>query len=142
MSELSPDEPFIAAAAASRGRRKTAAHEARAADAQTRVDTPQQRDADVAAAQEFHQIKKFVAACRRQWPGAMIVLRPDGAPTGANAPPNPGRNLTDEDARQINENVTGFFAMLAEWSRLELPTSANDAREPVASDKKDACDDR
>jgi hypothetical protein len=63
---------------------------ARAADAQT-VGTPEQRDADVAAAQEFHQIKKFVAAVRRQWPGAMIVLRPNqvGAPAGASAPPNP-----------------------------------------------------
>jgi hypothetical protein len=50
--------------------------------------TLEQRRADVVAAQEFHQIKKFVAACRRQWPGAMIVLRPDSAPTRANAPPN------------------------------------------------------
>jgi hypothetical protein len=52
---------------------------------------PNQRSADVVAAQEFHQIKKFAAACRRQWPGAMIVLRPnhDGAPAGASAPPNP-----------------------------------------------------
>jgi hypothetical protein len=37
----------------------------------------EQRRADVAAAQEFHQIKQFVAACRRQWPGAIIVLRPE-----------------------------------------------------------------
>ena len=28
--------------------------------------------------------------------------------------------LTDEDARQINENITGFFAILAEWSRAEI----------------------
>ena len=46
----------------------------------------ERRRAEDADAQEFHQIQKFVAACRRQWPGAMIVLRPDGAPTGANAP--------------------------------------------------------
>jgi hypothetical protein len=50
--------------------------------------TPEQRYTEMLDAQEFHQIKKFVAACRRQWPGAMIVLRPDSAPTGANAPPN------------------------------------------------------
>ena len=50
--------------------------------------TPEQHYAEMLDAQEFHQIKKFVAACRRQWPGAMIVLRPDSAPTGANAPPN------------------------------------------------------
>ena len=47
--------------------------------------TPEQRCADVVAAQEFHQIQKFAAACRRQWPGAKIVLRPneDGPPAGA-----------------------------------------------------------
>jgi hypothetical protein len=39
--------------------------------------------------QEFQQIQKFVAACRRQWPGAMIVLRPDGVRTGASTPTNP-----------------------------------------------------
>ena len=49
---------------------------------------PERRRAEDADAQEFHQIQNFVAACRRQWPGAMIVLRPDGAPTGANAPSN------------------------------------------------------
>jgi hypothetical protein len=51
----------------------------------TATQTPEQRRADVIAAQEFHQIQKFAAACRRQWPGAMIVLRPDGVPNGANA---------------------------------------------------------
>jgi hypothetical protein len=50
--------------------------------------TLEQCRADAVAAQESHQIKKFVAACRRQWPGAEIVLRSDSAPTGANAPPN------------------------------------------------------
>ncbi len=47
----------------------------------------ERRRAEDADAQEFHRIQKFVAACRRHWPGATIVLRPDGAPTGANAPP-------------------------------------------------------
>jgi hypothetical protein len=51
--------------------------------------TSEHRLSDTANAQEFHQIKQFVAACRRQWPGAMIVLRPDGARTGASAPTNP-----------------------------------------------------
>jgi len=37
-----------------------------------------------------------------------------------------GRDLTDEDARQIAENVTGFFAILAEWARAEMPAPAND----------------
>jgi hypothetical protein len=52
------------------------------------------------------------------------------------------RDLTDEDARQIAENVTGFFAILAEWSRAELPAPANDAGKPVASDNKEADRDR
>jgi hypothetical protein len=50
--------------------------------------TPEQRYAEMLDAQEFHQIQKFVGACRRQWPGAMIVLRPDGAPVGASPPSN------------------------------------------------------
>ena len=36
------------------------------------------------------------------------------------------RDLSREDARQIVENVTGFFNVLAEWSRAELPVPAND----------------
>ena len=59
----------------------------------------ERRRAEDADAQQFHQIQKFVAACRRQWPGAMIVLRPDGAPVGASAPsnlnPHP-EEITDE----------------------------------------------
>jgi hypothetical protein len=40
------------------------------------------------------------------------------------------RDLTDEHARQITENVTGFFSILAEWSRAEVPTPANDTGKP------------
>jgi hypothetical protein len=36
------------------------------------------------------------------------------------------RDLSREDARQIAENVTGFFKLLAEWSRVEMPAPAND----------------
>ncbi len=56
--------------------------------------------------------------------------------------PRTGRNLTNEDARQIAENVTGFFAILAEWSRAELRAPANDAGKPIASDNKEADHDR
>jgi hypothetical protein len=45
-----------------------------------------------------------------------------------------GRNLSREEARQIAENVTGFFAILAEWLRAELPVPANDAAKPSTSD--------
>jgi hypothetical protein len=40
--------------------------------------------------------------------------------------PRLGRDLSREDARQVAENVTGFFAILAEWSRVEPLASAND----------------
>ena len=56
--------------------------------------------------------------------------------------PRIGRNLTNEDARQISENVTGFFAIFAEWSRVEMPTPANDAEKPVASDSKEVRHER
>ena len=51
--------------------------------------------------------------------------------------PRFGRDLSPEDARQIAANVTGFFSVLAEWSRAEMPTPANDAGKPVASDHKE-----
>ena len=42
-------------------------------------------------AREFQKIQKFAAACRQQWPGAKIVLRPNegDASSGADAPPIP-----------------------------------------------------
>jgi hypothetical protein len=48
--------------------------------------------------------------------------------------PRLGRDLSREDARQIVENVTGFFAILAEWSRAEIPVPANDTTKPTTSD--------
>jgi hypothetical protein len=48
--------------------------------------------------------------------------------------PRLGRDLSREDARQIAENVTGFFAILAEWSRAETPVPANHMRKPSTSD--------
>ena len=44
------------------------------------------------------------------------------------------RDLSREDARQIVENVTGFFAILAEWSRAEMPLPANDTAKLSSSD--------
>jgi hypothetical protein len=40
--------------------------------------------------------------------------------------PRLGRDLSREDARQIAESMTGFFAVLAEWSGAEKPLPAND----------------
>lgn len=42
--------------------------------------------------------------------------------------PRLGRKLTREDARHIAEDVTGFFSVLAEWSKAEIATPANDIR--------------
>ncbi len=52
------------------------------------------------------------------------------------------RNLTDEDARQIAENVTGFFAILAEWSLAERLVPANDPTVPAPTDTAEVCHDR
>ena len=35
-------------------------------------------------------------------------------------------DLSREDARQIVENVAGFFTILAEWFQAEMSTLAND----------------
>jgi hypothetical protein len=40
--------------------------------------------------------------------------------------PRLGQNLSCEEARQIIENVSGFFAVLADWSRSERAIPAND----------------
>jgi hypothetical protein len=36
------------------------------------------------------------------------------------------RDLSCEDARQIVENVTGFFSILHEWARVNVPAPNND----------------
>ena len=48
--------------------------------------------------------------------------------------PRLGRDLTREEARQITENVTGFFAILAEWSRTEGPVPVNHTAKPSTWD--------
>ena len=41
--------------------------------------------------------------------------------------PRFGNDLTNEDARRIKHNVTGFFRVLAEWARAEkMAAAAND----------------
>ena len=53
-----------------------------------------------------------------------------------------GRDLTDEDARQIIHNVTGFFSVLAEWSRAERLAAANDAAGPAKPNDGEVRHDR
>ncbi len=48
--------------------------------------------------------------------------------------PRLDRDLSREDARQIVENVTGFFSILAEWSQAELAEPANDTGKPGRAD--------
>jgi hypothetical protein len=57
--------------------------------------------------------------------------------------PRLGRDLSCEDSRQIAENITGFFAILHEWSRASIPDSDNDNRAPSATcDSSEAHHDR
>jgi hypothetical protein len=52
--------------------------------------------------------------------------------------PRFGRNLSREDVQQIAENVTGFFATLAKWSRAEMSAAVDDNNlHPNASEKED-----
>jgi hypothetical protein len=56
--------------------------------------------------------------------------------------PRIGRDLTDEDARQIMHNVTGFFGVLAGWSRSERFAAANDAAAPAKPNDGEVRHDR
>ncbi len=48
--------------------------------------------------------------------------------------PRTERDLSREDARQIVENVTGFFSVLADWAREEKPEPSNDTGKPGGAD--------
>lgn len=52
--------------------------------------------------------------------------------------PRLSRDLSREDVRQIAENMTSFFSVLAEWSRAELPPPATDTATAVASNSGEA----
>ena len=56
--------------------------------------------------------------------------------------PRMGRDLTDEDARQILHSVTGFFGVLADWRRAELLAAANDGAAPVKANDGEVRHDR
>ncbi|MBL8666331.1 MAG: hypothetical protein JNM48_02580 [Rhodospirillales bacterium] len=40
--------------------------------------------------------------------------------------PRLGRELSRDEAKQIAANATGFFSILAEWLRADLPAPGND----------------
>jgi hypothetical protein len=52
-----------------------------------------------------------------------------------------GRDVSCEDARQIAENFTGFFAVLAEWSHAER-RAANDNEAPFKPHDREVRHDR
>lgn len=56
--------------------------------------------------------------------------------------PRLGRDLSGEDARQIIQNTTGFFALLAEWARAETRSPANGTVKMDAFEMKEVCHDR
>jgi hypothetical protein len=56
--------------------------------------------------------------------------------------PRLGRDLTRDEAKQIAAGVTGFFAVLAEWSRADIQSAANDNGGGTASGDEGVCDDR
>jgi hypothetical protein len=51
--------------------------------------------------------------------------------------PRLGRRLSREDGRQIVENITGFFGLLAEWSGAEMPSPPNERGKPTAFDDEE-----
>ncbi|HUU25091.1 MAG TPA: hypothetical protein VMW68_05945 [Methyloceanibacter sp.] len=50
--------------------------------------------------------------------------------------PRIGHDLSRDEAKQIAANITGFFSILAEWSRADLPDPANDNGDGATSDDK------
>ena len=48
--------------------------------------------------------------------------------------PRIGRDLSREDAREIVENASGFFAVLIEWSSAEISVPANYRAKPATPD--------
>jgi hypothetical protein len=56
--------------------------------------------------------------------------------------PRTGRDLNNEDARQILHSIAGFFGVLAEWRRAELLAAANDCTAPVETSDGEVRHDR
>lgn len=53
-----------------------------------------------------------------------------------------GREVTGDEAKEIVANVTGFFSVLAEWSRAEASDQAEHSAENSTSKEEEARDDR
>jgi hypothetical protein len=55
--------------------------------------------------------------------------------------PRRGHHISDNAARQLANNVTGFFAVLAQWALTENLEAANDISQPTRSAGGEVCDD-
>jgi hypothetical protein len=56
--------------------------------------------------------------------------------------PRVGYDLSRDEAKQIAASVTGFFSVLVEWSRADMPDPANDNVDAATSDDEGPHDDR
>jgi hypothetical protein len=110
MPELPHDESSTAAAGTDPGRRKAAAHEARGAPTFAVTSAPA---ANQIAAND-NLVDRTIALWRHRL----------------------GREVSREEARQITENVTGFFSILHAWSRAETRAAVNDNEQPAAHEEK------
>ena len=126
MSELSPDEPSIATVRAActaltRGRTDLVAKRRRDRERKWRASAkaPPAESQHAPLPPELHEKSSVVA---KPFASNRGIRTPNNwVPDEKWLPSlaeNDGRNLTDEAARQINENVTGLFAVLAEWARV------------------------
>jgi hypothetical protein len=152
MSELPPDEPSIAAAGAARTAELARGDADPIAERRRAFDRERKRRASAKAppAESQHEKSSVVAKAGRIQsrhshstgqtgarigvePKAIAILKPL-TPANDNLIDQTrkvwqrrlGRNVSREDAREIAENVCGFFKILTEWSREELPKQAND----------------
>ena len=53
-----------------------------------------------------------------------------------------GCEVSSDEAKQIVANVTGFFSVLAEWSRAQASDQTHHSTENSTSKEKEARDDR
>ena len=56
--------------------------------------------------------------------------------------PRLGHDVSRDEAKRIADSMTGFFAVLAEWSRTDMPNPANNNDEAITSGDEGECDDR
>lgn len=56
--------------------------------------------------------------------------------------PRLGRELSRDEAKQIAASMTGFFAVLAEWSRTDMPDPVNDNGDEATTGDQGVRDER